>query len=341
MPDCKGQIVCSVCVAHYNDTAVLAECLDALLKQTADFTIEIIVHDDASTDDSVSFIRTNFPMVKIIPSSFNVGYCLANNRMASIARGRFLLLLNNDATLLPDALATLLHEAESLDLPAILTLPQYAASDGRLLDRGSLLDPFYNNIPNLDPSRLEVAMVAGACLWLPASLWRNLGGFPPWFGNLAEDLLICCRARLAGYPVRVAAGSGYRHRVGHTLGGGKSAPGRLNSTFRRRALSERNKTFVMMLCDPLPLLLIRLPLHLVLLLLEGGILAMLKVDRRWLTHIYWPVLPALWRHRIQLSCMRGSIQQHRVTGIVRYLSKFRCWPRKLVLLMRHGLPRLS
>ena len=42
-------------------------------------------------------------------------------------------------------------------------------------------------------------MVIGACLWIQKGLWEELGGFPEWFGSIAEDMYLCCRARLAGY----------------------------------------------------------------------------------------------------------------------------------------------
>ena len=79
-------------------------------------------------------------------------------------------LLNNDAELYPDALRALHDEAEAIGEPAILSLPQYDFVTGELIDRGCLLDPFFNPVPNLDPGRRDVAMVIGACLWIPGPL---------------------------------------------------------------------------------------------------------------------------------------------------------------------------
>ncbi|MBU3736560.1 MAG: glycosyltransferase, partial [Methylobacterium sp.] len=216
--------------------------------------LEIIVHDDASSDDSVALIRAHYPQVKVIDSPHNAGFCIANNRMAEVARGEYLLLLNNDAALMPGALDALLAEAKDIARPAILSLPQYRADDGSLLDRGCLLDPFLNPVPNLDAGRNDVGMVMGACLWIPAILWKEIGGFPEWFGSIGEDLYLCCVARLWGYPVRCAAASGYRHHVGHSFGGGKLREGKLVTSFQRRRLSERNKTFVMVITFPTLLL---------------------------------------------------------------------------------------
>lgn len=330
--------VCSVCIANYNGMATLAACLDSVLMQDGDFSVEIIVHDDASSDESVVFIQRYYPQVVLIESQENVGFCVANNRMAVLAKGDYLLLLNNDAALWPDALSTLLAAAQALGEPAILSLPQYDWESGDLLDRGSRLDPFLNPAPNRDPKREDVGLVIGACLWIPRRLWEELGGFPEWFGSIGEDLYLCCRARLAGYPAQVVNRSGYRHQVGKSFGGGKVAAGRLATTFRRRALSERNKTFVMALTFPAPIFQIVFPLHLLLLLLEGVLMSLIKRDRRLLGEIYWPVFGALAQHWRRLWRLRREIQQDRRLSAWRFWSVFQWMPYKLTALIRYGLP---
>lgn len=330
--------VCSVCVANYNGMATLAACLDSVLNQDCSFPVEIIVHDDASSDESVTFIRQHYPQVVLIESQENVGFCISNNRMAARAQGEFLLLLNNDAALFPDALSTLYKSARQLDKWAIIGLPQYNAATGDLIDRGSRLDPFLNPVPNLDPERQEVGMVIGACLWIPRILWDEIGGFPEWFGSIGEDLYLCCRARLAGYSIQVPGWSGYRHQVGNSFGGGKVMAGRLATTFRRRALSERNKTFVMVLTFPSPIFQMVFPLHLLLLLLEGLLLSLIKRDSYFLARIYWPVLVALGRERRRLWWLRGEIQRKRYLSVWRFWSAFQWMPYKLTALMKHGLP---
>lgn len=331
--------VVSVCIANYNGVSMIADCIDSVIAQQGKIAIEILVHDDASTDGSVVFIEEHYPQVKLITSPDNVGFCIANNRMAAIAKGKYLLLLNNDAALFPDAISILLSEAENLPQPAILSLPQYGGS-GKLLDIGNLLDLFLNPVPNRDPAREEVGMVIGACLWIPKSLWDDLGGFPEWFGSIGEDLYLCCLARLRGYSVRALSTSGYRHHVGQSFGGGKVQERRLSTTYRRRALSEQNKTFVMALCYPLPLLVL-LPLHLVLLLIEGILLSLLKWNWRPLTDIYLPVLLACWRERKRLYHLRRQVQAARHISVQRFVVPFRWLPHKLVMLFKHGLPKLT
>lgn len=336
-----GEPVCSVCISNYNGMASLASCLDSVLQQDTNLSFEIIVHDDASNDESVAFIRQSYPQIVLIESHNNVGFCVANNRMVAQARGEFVLLLNNDAALWPDALARLHSAARALGDPALFGLPQYDWDTGELLDRGSQLDPFLNPVPNRDPDRDEVGLVMGACLWIPRTLWNELGGFPEWFASIGEDLYLCCRARLAGYSVRVLGQSGYRHQVGSSFGGGKVAAGRLNTTFRRRALSERNKTFVMTLTFPSPVFQIVFPLHLLLLVLEGTLLSLLKLDWRLLRDIYLPVFIAVGREHRRLRRGRAEIQRQRCLSITEFWAVFQWVPFKFTALFRHGLPKIS
>ena len=166
--------VCYICIANYNGEAVIGPCLESIYNQDFDLPLEIIIHDDASTDTSVDFIRNRFPDVTLIISASNVGYCVSNNRMVSRAQGRYILLLNNDAVLHSDAIRTLCRYAEQQPGHAILGLPQFDMQTGELIDRGSLFDPFLNPVPNLDPGRADVGMVMGACFWIPKALWEEL-----------------------------------------------------------------------------------------------------------------------------------------------------------------------
>ncbi|WP_197538749.1 glycosyltransferase family 2 protein [Azoarcus sp. KH32C] len=330
--------LCSVCIANYNGESLLADCIDSVLAQDCDFPVEILVHDDASTDRSLELLRASYPQVEIIASAANVGFCVANSRMAQRARGKYLLLLNNDAALAPDALRTLRSHSQTQRPQGILTLPQHDWETDELVDRGCLLDPFYNPVPNLDPQRNDVAMVIGACLWIPRSLWHELGGFPEWFESIAEDMYLCCRARLAGHPVQVTAGSAYRHRQGQSFGGNRATAGRLASTYRRRRLSERNKTFVLTICTPAPWVWVLLPLHLLALAIEGALLSVAKRELRIWREIYANVLFSLDRERRRLAMERRNAQHLRNTTSPPYCSAFTALPRKLQMLLKHGLP---
>ncbi|TAM15980.1 MAG: glycosyltransferase [Rhodanobacter sp.] len=332
--------VCSVCIANYNGESMLGDCIDSVLAQKDVGEVEIIVHDDASTDDSLVLLRERYPMVRLIVSGQNVGFCVSNNRMVAVARGDYVLLLNNDAALFPNALATLLEVAHSQTPKGILTLPQYDWRSGDLVDRGCLLDPFYNPVPNLDPSRASVTITIGACLFLQRALWDELGGFPEWIGSIAEDMYLCCLSRLRGYTVSVTSTSGYRHRQGASFGGNRVDAGKLSTTYRRRALSERNKTAVMIICTPTALVWPLLVLHFIVLVVEGVILTALKRSRRVWLEIYWPTLGYILRAPVRLRVLRQDAQRVRNISLGRYMKGFSPSWRKVSLLWRHGIPEV-
>lgn len=329
----------SVCVANYMGEQLLSDCLESVLSQDCPDGLEVIVHDDASGDGSLELLRSRFPGVTVLASGENVGFAVANNRMADVARGRYLLLLNNDAALQPGALLSLLEAAEEAG-DAILTLPQFDWSSGELVDRGCLLDPFCNPVPNHDPGRTEVAMAIGACLFLPRALWNQLGGLPEWMGSLAEDLYLCGLARVRGHPVRVARGSGYRHRQGHSFGGNRVASGRLNTTLRRRALSERNKTSALVILSPGPIMWPLLGLHLALLAAEGVALTLLLRTLGPWRGVYSPAITSVFRQHRMLWALRRRVQSSRRISVAQYFATTHWWPQKLALLGKYGLPSI-
>ena len=332
--------LCSVCIANYNGVALLADCLDSVLAQNGDLEFEIIVHDDASTDGSVAWLRERYPQIELLASKENVGFCVSNNRMVEYARGEFVLLLNNDAALFPDALATLRRCADQQTPKGILTLPQYNWQTGELVDRGCLLDPFCNPVPNLDAARVDVAMVPGAGLWIPRAAWNELGGFPEWIESIGEDLFLCCQARLRGLPVQTTRESGYRHWQGKSFGGNKLQDGQLQSTFRRRRLSERNKTAVLFVTTPGPLMWPLLALHLTAMAMEGLLVSMINSDVRIWKEIYWPAITLPLREFGILRTRRGQLQSTRRGGLRIYLQPVVFLPQKILLLLRHGMPKI-
>ena len=223
----------------------------------------------------------------------------------------------------------------------ILTLPQYDWESGNLVDRGCLLDLFYNPVPNLDPSRQEVAMVIGACLWIPRKVWLNLAGFPEWFESIAEDMHICCLARLQGITVEVTGSSSYRHRQGKSFGGNRSSDGQLNSTLRRRKLSERNKTFVLAVCTPFPLQTTAILLHLLALLIEGAFISLLSRKPYLFSDIYLAAIIDLFKNIKKISAERTRIYRERLCSTSKFFRHFTVVPQKIRLLKKYGIPRVK
>lgn len=330
----------SVCIANYNGEADLPVCLDSVYAQQGGFSFEVLLHDDASTDASLTLVRSRYPAVRVIESQINVGFCISNIRMVEAARGRYLLLLNNDATLRSDSLQRLLTYAKSGHAEAVLGLPQHTMLDGTLVDRGYRTDPFLNPIPILFEGTHEAGVATGACLWIPRSVWDAVGGFPPWFESVAEDIFLCVAARLLSYHVVVLDAPSFDHWIGKSLGGGKVVAQRLSTTVRRRALSERNKTAVMLMCYPWPVLLILLPLHALLLSAEALFLLVSGSGRDKVRRIYAPIPGWLWQHRADIRDWRRRLIRQRRAGLRALFAQTTWLPHKLRMLLRHGKPEI-
>jgi len=331
----------SVCIANFQGESLLPACIDSVLAQDTIDAIEILVHDDASEDGSVALLRKYYPQVQILASDKNVGFCAGNNRMVAHARGEYILLLNNDAALHPDAIARLLSEARKLPTPAILTLPQYDWETGQLVDRGCLLDPFMNPVPNRDPQRTSVAYVIGACLWCPRVLWDELGGFPEWMESIGEDLYLCSLARLRGVRVQALADSGYRHRQGATFGGNRAGDNGLRTSRRRRRLSERNKTRALYVLAPGISMWPLLAAHLATLAIEGAVLSLAKRNLSLWRDVYAPATATPLREAGVLSALRRRAQAQRSVRASAWFSTVSWQLRKLTLLIRHGFPEVG
>lgn len=330
----------SVCIANYNGGRYILDCLMSVYAQAGDFTLEVLLHDDCSSDDSPDLVRSEFPDVTVLRSDSNVGFCISNNRMVAAARGRYILLLNNDAVLRPGGLQRLLEYADAGHADCVLGLPQYSLTDDSLVDHGYRTDLFLNPIPIFSTDTHEAGIATGACLWIPRMIWDAIGGFPGWFESVAEDIFLCVAARLLGYRVIVLDAPGFDHWIGKNLGGGKIVGHRLSTTVRRRTLSERNKTFVMLLCYPLPTLLAIMPVHFILLTVEALFLLFTGSGCNKVRRIYALILPALWQHRTEVTLLRTKLMHRRRCTATQFFTQTDWRPQKLRMLLRHGKPEL-
>jgi GT2 family glycosyltransferase len=100
----ESPVVLSVIIATYNARRLLADCLESIERNPPSEAYEVIVVDDASADDTSSMIRARFPGVRLLRNEVNRHYAFSNNRAFDCARGKYLLLLNNDTIVFPDAL---------------------------------------------------------------------------------------------------------------------------------------------------------------------------------------------------------------------------------------------
>ncbi len=96
-PHHDGEVDLSVIVVSYNTAALIDEMMSSLLRASRQLRVQVIVVDNASTDDSVATFRSRYPGVELIESPSNIGFGRANNLALPHVRGRFVLLLNTDA----------------------------------------------------------------------------------------------------------------------------------------------------------------------------------------------------------------------------------------------------
>ena len=113
------------------------------------------------------------------------------------------------------------------------------------------------------------------------------------------------------------------------------------TTIRRRALSERNKTFVIIMCLPFPYFQIIFPLHILLLMSEGIFISILKRNVLILKNIYISTLLALWKERKKLRFNRYKNQNDAQISLKLFLSMFTIIPYKVKMIKRYGFPKIN
>src|SRR4030042_137180 len=122
----------SVVVVNFNTRQYLFDCLSSVYASDKDgLKIEVLVSDNGSADGSADMVRSKFPSVILIQNGANIGYAKANNAAIKIAGGRYILLLNSDTQISPDALKKTVSFMDSEPQVAALTC-RVLLSDGRL-----------------------------------------------------------------------------------------------------------------------------------------------------------------------------------------------------------------
>ena len=227
----------SVIIVSYNSADCLPECLDSLAPIIAS-GVEVIVTDNASTDDSCAVVRDRYPAVKLIEAGGNLGFAAGCNLGAAQSSGELLVFLNPDTVVEPGWLAGLLQAYEADPAHTGIVMPQIVLYDApdRLNTCGNALHylgfcwcPDYRK-PRLAASEpFGVAIASGACFLMPRALFERLSGFDDDYFLYHEDVDLSWRTRLAGFDIICAPASVVRHRYTFSLPPWK------------RALLERNR----------------------------------------------------------------------------------------------------
>jgi GT2 family glycosyltransferase/glycosyltransferase involved in cell wall biosynthesis len=219
----------SFIIPVHNQLAHTRACLDSLRSSLpTDLTFEIIIVDDASTDETRSFLKELAPPHAVLRNEQNQGYAVSNNRAARIARGRFLALLNNDLVLQPGWLEPMLAAFGAVSRPGVVGNVQLHPATLRLDHAGIVFHQ--GGYPIHWRDRLEAVQAAGALVEMPAvtaaccvvdrEWFCRRGGFDEGYRNGFEDVDLCLRAREDGFVNLVATASVVHHHVSQTAGRG-------------------------------------------------------------------------------------------------------------------------
>ena len=219
----------SVIIPNYNGLRLLPGCLDALSAQTYPASqTEIILVDDASTDESVAYVRRHYPHVHVVGLDRNRGLAAGCNAGARAARGDLLVMLNNDTEVEPGWLAALVAAAGAH--------PQAGAVASKMLlyDRRDTLHnagdamgadgiPRNRGVWQKDHGQFDQDLVVfGGCgggVAYRREAWVAAGGFDERLFMYLEDVDLAWRLRLLGWEAVFAPDARLYHHVSATGGG--------------------------------------------------------------------------------------------------------------------------
>ena len=206
----------SIIIINYNGKSYLEKCLESIKKIKYD-NLEIIVVDNNSTDGTMEFLVQNYPSIITLKLDKNYGFAKPNNMAAKIAKGDFLLFLNNDTEVTPNFLTELVQVLVGNDQIGICQslLLKY---NGEIDSSGDFIDNIgivYNSKKQIDKIR-EISSARGASMIIRKKLFLDLGGFDEKFFVSFEDVDLGWRTWIMGYSVVINPKSIVYHHGGKT-----------------------------------------------------------------------------------------------------------------------------
>ena len=216
----------SVVIPVHGKCHLTLRCLKSLNDLEDERTFEVILVDDASTDESAE-VLPSLSGIRYVRNVENKGFLKSCNRGAELARGRYILLLNNDAMVENGAIDALAGTFDVHENAGLVGAKLYF-EDGSLQEAGGIVwsdGSAMNFGRGDDPRRPEYNYVrdadycSGAAIMLPLKLWRELGGFDEYYVRAYyEDTDLAFRVREAGHRVLYQPFAKIIHSEGATSG---------------------------------------------------------------------------------------------------------------------------
>jgi len=243
----------AVVVLNWNAGRMTLECLTSL-RGSVGPTLRIIVVDNASTDDSVTLLRDAAPDVDLIVNASNLGFAEGNNvgvRRAMEQAAEYVLILNNDTTVDPHAIETLVAEATRLgDAGAVSPLIYFAEPADMIWFGGADFDPrrgypgrvtgYRERDVGQHVSTRSVDRLSGAAMLVTREAIVRSGMFDGDLFFLYEDVDWSLRMREAGFGLYVVPAAKIWHRVAATQGNEHSALSMYYGTRNQLVVSRRH-----------------------------------------------------------------------------------------------------
>jgi GT2 family glycosyltransferase len=206
----SGRPLVSIIIPVFNQWALTWKCLLALARNSAQVSHEIIVVDDASSDETADAL----PLLEGIRhhrNPLNSGFARSCNQGARLARGKYLLFLNNDTEVHPGWLPPMVDILERRPDVAVVG-NKLLFPDGTIQHGGVVFSyagpipvmPFhldYRQPANARDEILDLSAVTAACMLIRPEVFSRLGGFDEGYRNGYEDVDLCLKVKEAGHRI--------------------------------------------------------------------------------------------------------------------------------------------
>ncbi len=240
----------AIVILNWNGKTLLEQFLPSVIAHSKGAMV--YVADNASTDDSVAFVESGFPSVKIIKNAENGGYAKGYNDALKHVEADVFCLLNSDVEVTPNWLNPIIetfktHPSTAIIQPKLLDFKkkdhfEYAGAAGGFIDkfgypycRGRIFNTIEKDQGQFDDVT-EIFWASGACLFVKRNVFFELGGFDEHFFAHMEEIDLCWRAKNVGYSVKYVGASTVYHVGGATLS---------NSNPKKTFLNFRNSLFAL------------------------------------------------------------------------------------------------
>jgi GT2 family glycosyltransferase len=246
----------SIVILNFNGVKYLKDFLPSVLATQYE-NYEVVVADNGSSDDSIAFLKANFPTVKIITSATNEGFAGGYNWALKRIEADYYVLLNSDVQVTPNWIEPMVDVLEAdpkngACQPKLLSFAnptdfEYAGAAGGWIDslgypfsRGRIFDVCEKDKAQYD-NVAPIFWASGAAMMIRSSVFHELNGFDHTFFAHQEEIDLCWRMHLAGYKAFCSPQSVVYHVGAGTLPRGG----------RKVFLNFRNN--LVMMCKNLPL----------------------------------------------------------------------------------------